>query len=234
MADTLGVIICFLIGYFTPIGDYVMKAQNLPSLTLWLIKSILLRPFGCASHFLHALKTAVKTLPSFSNQFKQYYLRDFPKECVNLLTDSVCSSSVYKAKGYIVKQNTVFSSDFFFNDIWKMPPSWFCQICSRMKRLRGRKGELPRATGFWLCFIFSPALSADWERTGKGSNRQTSPDTLLTPSSAPSSLLGVYSMSFVSAASRFYHEIALTRCALQSLMKYFFPFFLSCNLKLYY
>lgn len=63
MADTLGVITCFLIEYFTPIRHDAMIAENPSSFTplnVWLIKSIWSRPSACTSHFLHTLKTVVK------------------------------------------------------------------------------------------------------------------------------------------------------------------------------
>lgn len=234
MADTLGVIICFLIGYFTSIRDYVMTAQNLPSLTLWLIKSILSRPFGCASHFLHALKTAVKTLPSFSNQFKQYYLGDFPKECVNLLTDSVCSRSVYKAKGYIVKQNTVFSSDFFFEWHLKNAPLLVLPDLFRNEKTEGEKGRVTEGNRVPTLFHFLACsvcwLRADWKVIQPADKPRHSAYTLISTFLAgwrALHVLCVCCLKVLSWNSTYKMCLAISN-------EFFFPFFLSCNLKLYY
>lgn len=184
MADTLGVIICFLIGYFTPIRDCVMKAQNLPSLTLWLIKSILSRPFGCASHFLHALKTAVKTLPSFSNQFKQYYLGDFPKECVNLLLEPPCNTSppptpttrltvcvqaqFIKPRGTLWNGTQSSAQIFFWMTSEKCPPPGFARFVPEWKdwggereSYRGQQGSDSVSFSRLLCLLIESGLESD-------------------------------------------------------------------------
>lgn len=80
----------------------------------------------------------------------------------------------------------------------------------RRKRGLLREGDVKRKTRLQTQFHFVPALSAEWEWTGSCSSQQTSPDTLHPPSSPPSSLLCLYSVSFVSAASGFYHEINLS------------------------
>lgn len=73
-----------------------------------------------------------------------------------------------------------------------------------------REGNVKRKMRLQTQFHFVPAPSAEWEWTGSCSSQRTSPDTLHPPSSSPSSLLCLYSVSFVSAASGFYHEINLS------------------------
>lgn len=178
MADTLGVIACFLIGYFTTIRDDMMKAQNLAG--RWTCDELSqydmnTRPFDCTSHFLHALETVVKrsqvSPTSLNNIISQrmwlsYWilLATYPPHTHT--TDSVCSSFVNKAKMYTVKQNTVFSSDSFFEWHLKNAPLLVLLDLFWNEKTEGGKRESSRGQQGSDSVSFSRQLCwfrADWK-----------------------------------------------------------------------